>query len=654
MDFENEPIVWRPDDEAIRASRLGQFLQHHGLDDLQALRDRADRDPEWFWEAVVRMLDWPFATPYEKVMDVSRGIQFPQFFVGGTSNLALAALDRHVEQGRAEKVALVEETEDGRITRWTYRDLKKAADALAHGLEGLGVTAGDRVAVYLPMGKEAVTAMMACAKLAAIVMPVFSGYGASAMATRLHDAGAKVVITADGFTRRGRFVPMLDTARKACSEVPTVDCLIVVDRAGTHPTLFEGEWDYQQIVEAAGETPYPTRIVPSETPLLLIYTSGTTGKPKGAIHPHLGFPLKATQDLWHAFDLRQDDVFFWYTDMGWMMGPWMVYGGLITGATLMLYDGTPDFPDAGRLWDMISRHQVTVFGISPTAVRGLMAEGDEFVLKHDLSSLRILGSSGEPWNPGPWRWFFDKVGGGRCPIINYSGGTEISGGILSAFATEPQKACAFNGPLPGIAADVVGDNGDPVRQAVGELVIKNPWPGMTRGFWQNPDRYLDAYWSRWPDIWVHGDFAYVDAEGFWYILGRSDDTIKVAGKRLGPAEVESVLVSHPDVTEAAAIGVPDDVKGESLVCFVVAREKPGLEEELALYVAEHMGKALRPQAVHRVRELPKTRNGKVVRRVIRASYLGESPGDLSSLENVDAVEWVKHTGRNQTHDKGSV
>lgn len=644
MDYQNLPIVWRPTPEMQAQSQLGRFLQQHGLENLDALRQRAAADPAWFWQAVVEMLDWPFVEPYHTVLDVSAGIQWPRFFVGGTSNLAFAALDRHVAAGLGEKTALIEERETGRVTRWTYRELKEAADRLAYGLESLGVQQQDRVAVYLPMGSEAVIALMACAKLAAIVVPIFSGYGAPAMMTRLQDAGAKVLVTADGFTRRGRFVDMKAVTDEAVAGVPSVARVVVVNRSGHQAAArAERDVDYHELLAGAPPQPYPTRVVPAETPLLLIYTSGTTGRPKGALHPHLGFPLKAAQDLWHAFDLRSADVFFWYTDMGWMMGPWMVYGGLITGATLVLYDGTPDFPNAGRLWDMIERHRVSVFGISPTAVRGLMAHGDRWVTDHDLASLRILGSSGEPWNPDPWTWFFEVVGGGRCPIINYSGGTEISGGILSAFATEPQKPCAFNGPLPGMVADVVDDEGHSVRGQVGELVIRAPWPGMTRGFWQNAERYLDAYWRRLENTWVHGDFAAVDDEGFWYILGRSDDTIKVAGKRLGPAEVESVLVSHPAVVEAAAIGVPDDLKGETLVCFVVAEYRPGLGEELADYVQDHMGKALRPDAVHRVAELPKTRNGKVVRRVIRASYLGQDPGDLSSIENLDALETVRET-----------
>ncbi|PSR22221.1 MAG: AMP-dependent synthetase [Sulfobacillus acidophilus] len=651
MTFDNEPIVWRPSAEIISSSRLGQFLQAHQLKDLAELRVRAAKDPAWFWDAVVKMLDWPFETRYHTVLDTSEGLPWARWFVGGTSNVAWAALDRHVQEGYGHRLAVIQETEAGAVATWTYAELKEQVDRMAHALTARGIEAGDRIALYLPMGVEAVIAMLAAAKMAAVIVPVFSGYGASAVATRLKDSGAKAMITADGFTRRGRLIAMKEEADQALREQEMVRLQVVVRRLGIAVHIEDGrDWDWDALMREGSNAPYPTAIVPTHTPLMVIYTSGTTGAPKGAVHTHLGFPLKATQDLWHAFDLRRNDVLFWYTDMGWMMGPWMVYGGLVTGCTLVLYDGTPDFPDAARLWQMIERHQVSVFGISPTAIRGLMVHGDEPPMRYALSSLRVLGSSGEPWNPDPWRWFFDKVGKTRCPIINYSGGTEISGGILSAFVSEPQKACAFNGPIPGMVADVVDENGQPVRHEVGELVLKAPWPGMTQGFWNNRDRYLDTYWNRWPNTWVHGDFAYVDAEGFWYILGRSDDTIKVAGKRLGPAEVESVLVSHPDVAEAAAIGVPDAVKGESLVCFVVIRPHRAIvaesTEQLKQYVAAHLGKALKPQALYIVSELPKTRNGKVVRRAIKASYLGLPAGDLSAVENIRALDAVRSVHKN--------
>jgi acetyl-CoA synthetase len=392
-------------------------------------------------------------------------------------------------------------------------------------------------------------------------------------------------------------------------------------------------------------TDFTTELTEAEDPYMLIYTSGTTGKPKGAVHVHCGFPIKGAQDMAHLFDTQSDDTLFWLTDMGWMMGPWAVSGTLMLGATLVIYEGTPDFPGPDRLWAIAERHGVTIMGVSPTVTRSLMAHGDEPVRRHDLSRIRVIGATGEPWNSVPWHWCFEVVGGGKRPIINYSGGTEISGGIVGCTTITPIKPCSFAGPVPGIAADVVDEQGNPLRGQVGELVIRQPWPGMTRGFWRDSARYEDAYWSRIPGIWVHGDWAAVDSDGFWYILGRSDDTIKVAGKRLGPAEVESAAVAHPAVTEAAAIGVPHEIKGEAITVFVVT--KPGVEqteqlrEEIRAEVVKALGPAMKPEAVLFVTQLPKTRNGKVLRRLIRARHLGRTDlGDTSSLESPDALEAI--------------
>jgi acetyl-CoA synthetase len=347
----------------------------------------------------------------------------------------------------------------------------------------------------------------------------------------------------------------------------------------------------------------------------------------------------------HCFDVHARETMYWVSDMGWMMGPWEVFGMTLLGGTMTLYDGALDHPAPDRLWRLAARHGVNVLGVSPTLIRSLMQHGDAAVRRHNLASLRILGSTGEPWNPEPWRWLFDTVGNGRLPIINYSGGTEVSGGLVAGNVITPLKPAAFAGPPPGIAADVVDDSGLAVRNQVGELVIRQPWIGMTRGFWRDRERYELTYWSRFPDVWVHGDWAAIDEDGLWYILGRSDDTIKVAGKRLGPAEVESVLVEHEAVVEAAAIGIPDETKGQALVCFcVLASPHTGtreLADELKSLVATRLGKPLRPKQVEFVRDLPKTRNAKVMRRVIRSAYLGNPPGDLSSLENPTAVDEIR-------------
>jgi acetyl-CoA synthetase len=496
---------------------------------------------------------------------------------------------------------------------------------------------------------EIVVALLAIVKIGGIITPLFSGYGVSAVVTRLADAGAKALFTVDGAYRRGKAVRMKPIADKAAVRVPTLKHMIVVPRTGesTHIQPGRDYWWYDLVDPQPGEA--ETERMSAEDVMMVIYTSGTTGRPKGAVHTHCGFPVKAAQDMAFGTDVHPHDqeagvpgdLIYWMTDMGWMMGPWLVFGALLLGASFFMYEGAPDYPTPDRVWEMAARHKITTLGISPTLIRSLIPHGEALVRKHDLSALRYFASTGEPWNPDPWMWLFEVVGEGRRPIINYSGGTEISGGIVMGNPLLPLKPCAFSGPCPGIKVEVYNEDGQAVQNQVGELVIKSPWIGMTRGFWKDPQRYLDTYWNRWPDTWVHGDFAAVDSDGLWYILGRSDDTLKVAGKRLGPAEVESILVHHPEVVEAAVIGVPHEVKGEELVVFVVlvegAESDSRLRDDLRQMVVAEMGKPLSPKVVRFVSDLPKTRNAKVMRRVIRSTYLGEDPGDTSSLVNPDSV-----------------
>ncbi|MDR5682574.1 MAG: acetate--CoA ligase [Armatimonadota bacterium] len=638
-------VVWRPSEAYVERSRLRRFMREHGIADYDDLYRRSIEDMEWFWNAALAEMKVEWYRPYGQVCDASRGVEWARWFVGGKTNLAHNCLDKHRRAATADKPAIHWEGEDGSTRTLTYRQLHAEVCRAAAALRSLGVERGDRVALFLPMIPEVAVALLACAKIGAILTPVFSGFAADAVASRVRDCEAKVIVTADGFHRRGQVVPMLRTADAAAQACPSVQHMLVVQRVGT----YEG-WQPRRDVwwhEATADAPdeVPTEVMDAEDPFMIIYTSGTTGRPKGTVHVHAGFPIKAAQDMAFHFDVQEGDVMFWLTDMGWMMGPWEVLGVLALGATMVLYEGVPDHPHPGRLWELAARYGVTVLGIAPTAVRALMKYGDRLPQQHDLSSLRVLGSTGEPWNPEPYLWYFHNVGGRRCPIINYSGGTEISGGIVCGTVLHPCKPCSFAGPCLGIAADIYDTDGRPVRPGeVGELVITRPWPGMTRGFWRDPGRYLETYWSRWPGVWVHGDWAARDAEGFWYILGRSDDTIKIAGKRVGPAEVESALTAHPAVVEAATIGVPHEVKGEALVCFVVLC--PGyapsevLREELRVLVADKLGKALRPEEVKFVADLPKTRNAKVMRRVLRAAYIGQDPGDVSSLENPKALEEI--------------
>ncbi|HSL33484.1 MAG TPA: AMP-binding protein, partial [Candidatus Limnocylindrales bacterium] len=460
-----------------------------------------------------------------------------------------------------------------------------------------------------------------------------------------------------GFLRRGAPVPMKAVADEAADLAPTIRRILVVRRLGTRAATpwdpSRDRWWDEAIAAAADAAPLaPPPPTDPETPYMLIYTSGTTGRPKGAVHVHGGFPIKAAQDLAHTFELRSGDALFWFTDLGWMMGPWAISGSLLRGARLVLYEGAPDHPGPDRLWSIAARHGVTHLGLSPTVVRALIPHGPEPVRAHQPAALRVLGSTGEPWDPDSWWWYFREVGRGFLPIVNYSGGTEVSGGIVGCNVITPIKPASFNGPCPGTAADVVASDGTSLRGDVGELVIRAPLPGMTRGFWRDPARYVETYWSRIPATWVHGDWAIVDDDGYWYIRGRSDDTLKVAGKRVGPAEVEAAATAHPSVVEAAAIGIPHEIKGEAIVvvCTVRRGESDGddLRAAIGRRVVDDLGKTLRPEAVVVVPALPKTRSGKIMRRVVRAAFLGLDPGDLSALDDPTTIEAIRSAGSGDT------
>src|ERR1700687_1724309 len=641
-------VIWEPSPGVIAKSRLKRFMDQHGIATFPELLRRADEDIEWFWDAAIKDIDIAFYRHYNQVAAPSAGKEWPTWWIGVRMTIVQSCLDRHRGSEFHNKVALIWEGEPGDVRRLTYGELDRDVCRLAGALRRLGVRPGDRVGIFMPMCPEVAISVLATAKVGAVIIPIFSGYGPEAIATRLQDGSAKVLICADGFYRRGQVVRMKETADRALLTCPTVTKVIVHRRVVREVPWTHGRDQVWEVLLEDEADHAPTHELDPEDPLMIIYTSGTTGRPKGTLHVHGGFPVKAAQDMAHGFDIGADDTVFWYTDIGWMMGPWLILGSLALGATMVLYEGTPDHPAPDRLWRMVADHKVTVLGVSPTLVRGLMTHGDELPARHDLSSLRILGGTGEPWNPEPFNGFFKRIGGGRIPIINYTGGTEISGGIFCGNVITHLRPTSFASPLPGMPADVVDAEGNSVRGEVGELVIRNPWPGMTRGFWGDRERYLETYWARFPGVWVHGDWAYVDPEdGLWYVLGRSDDTIKVAGKRLGPAEVESVLVGHPAVAESAAIGIPDELKGEALVCFVILRTGRVATEQTSLelldLVAAALAKPLRPKAVHFVTDLPRTRNAKILRRVVKSVYTGKDPGDLSSLENPRALGDISAT-----------
>jgi acetyl-CoA synthetase len=641
---------WVPSPEAIAAANLTAFAASLGVDGYDGLVAAAAADLPGFYERLIGALDLRWDTPWTSVLDTSRGIPFARWFPGAGFNATANCVDRHVDAGRGTDEALVWEGEDGAVRRFTFAELRDAIARLGAALRARGIAKGDRVGIFMPLVPETAIGLLAIGYIGAIAVPAFSGYGPDALASRLSDAGAKALLTVDGVLRRNKPVDMKGIADDALRSVPSVTTVLVFDRTGVDVPMQAGRDLHWRDAVAAVEPLATYERTSANDRALLLYTSGSTGKPKGVNHVHAGFPLKNMLDQYLCMDVKPRDRMLWYTDMGWMMGPFLVYGALGLGATIVLYEGTPDFPGPDRLWKICSDHRVTHLGIAPTAIRALMAHGDDPPHQHDLSALRILASSGEAWNTEPWKWFLTHVGGGRAPIVNYSGGTEIGGGILAAVPTLPMVPNCFHGPVPGMVADVVDPAGAPVRGEVGELVLRAPFPGMAQSFWggdpatDDDARYLAAYWERFPATWVHGDWCIVEPgieRDFWFIRGRSDDTINVAGKRVGPAEFESAVVAHERIREAAAIGVPDAVKGDVVIVLAVARERAdegdALRGELIALLDRVMGKSLRPKAIHFVDDLPKTRNLKVMRRVARARYLGIDPGDLTALDNAGAL-----------------
>lgn len=641
--MEQFEVAWTPDHDQRSGSNTARFMEAHGVVDFGALVERSTSEPEWFWSAVVDFLGLPFQRPATIVRDTSRGHPWATWWPDGRFNLSVACVDRWVGLD-PDRLAIRSQKESGAVTELSFLQLGDLVSRLAGALTDLGVSRGDSVAVFLPMSTESVASFLAVARIGAIFIPVFSGYAPEAVATRLENPRPKVLICPDGFSRRGRAIHAKEVADQACEIAGGVEHLLVVDYLGRADTPMRANrdvWWHDAIRSGTPSEAVPTF---SEDPVMIAYTSGTTGRPKGAVHVHAGLTVKLAAEGAFQLDVGPSDVLMWFTDMGWIMGPWMVVAGLANGAALATYDGAPDFPGPDRIWQVVSELGVTLFGISPTLIRSLQPHGAELAHQHDLSHLRAFGSTGEPWNTGPWWWLFRDVGESRLPILNISGGTEIGACILSSNLLQGIKPTSLGAQALGVDADVYDDTGNPVRGAVGELVIRGSWPGMTRGFWGEPERYIETYWSRFPDTWVHGDWASIDGDGFWYLHGRSDDTLNIAGKRIGPAEIESAVVALEEVTMAAVVGLPDEVKGETLGIYVVtvrgSDRDQALREKVVEAITSTMGKAFRPSVVEWVDDLPRTRSQKIMRRVVRAAALGEDPGDLTGLENPEALEGI--------------
>ena len=641
--------LWTPPSELVERSNLTAFLRATGQPDYDALAAKAEADPAWLMEEVFDFCDVRFYRRHDRMLDLSRGHPWARWCVGGTTNIVLNCIDRHRGTPVWDQTFVVWEGEDKRERRTlSYHEFAGEVDRLARALVKLGMGKGDVVAIYMPNLPETFVAFFAILKIGAIVMPLFSGFGPAPIQSRLNHSEAKAVITANGTWRRGAAAPLKAVLDVALRETPSVQHVIVADRKGigidTPMRLGRDHW-WDDVIPS-DDSDIATLEMQAEDPAILLYTSGTTGEPKGCVWTHIGFiGTMVTRDIIICGDFKPSDRFFFFSDMGWMVGSMCACIPSFAGGSLLIAEGTPDYPDTGRFWRLIDDHKVTYLGVSPTIVRSLMRYADE-VENYDLSSLRITASGGEAWTETPWRWFFEHVCKQKIPIINISGGTEVSGCIFTGTTNHPMNPCAFSRPALGMGADIVDMSGKRVADGeVGELVLRHSSIGLTKSLWKADDRYLENYWSTIPGLWVHGDFAMRGHDGLYYILGRSDDTIKISGKRTGPAELEGILIATGKLAEAAVFAVPDAVKGSTIVCACVpmpgSTSAPGLANELSAALVRGMGASYRPEMVLLVDDLPRTRNMKIMRRVLRAIFENKDPGDLSALANPEALDHIR-------------
>ena len=615
-------------------------MRQHGIQSLDDLSAKSTDELEWYWESVSRDIGIVWSSPYRRVLDSSKGIMWSKWFVGGKTNIYSSSVEKFAKE-TPSKIAYHFVSEDETASSITYAELDQKVSRLANGLKSLGVKRGDVVAIYMPMIEETILTILAASKIGAVQTVIFSGYGTKSLHVRLRDCGAKVLFVTDGFHRKGKPVSQIETVKKALDGT-TVEKTIVVSYKNVD--IYETSDNVTTCgkLVSSCSSHCPTEAMDSEDPLFVLYTSGTTGRPKGVVHVHGGFSVFAGHQAAYLIDMHADDVLFWPADIGWITGlVWNVYGLLLMGASSVIYDGALDHPGPDRVWKILSDYQATIFGVSPTATRMLKRNDGEPHKGYSLGKIRNIPTTGEPLDEGSWWWLFEKIGNKKIPIMNLSGGTEIGGAMLSVFPGMRLKPSTVGIPVPGMNLDIVDDSQMPVRNKNGYLIIRSPWPGMTRSLLNDDEGFIKTYWSRFENVWFHGDYVCVDEDNLWYMRGRADDVVNVSGHRMSATEIEHAVISHPRISDAASIAIPDDITGEAVaVFFVPCGRSPdaGLVQEVSDYVSEKIGKVARPKFVFQLSDLPRTRTGKILRRLLKSRLLGTDLGDVSSLENPHVLD----------------
>ncbi len=639
-----ENRVFNPSKETVENSNIWKFMEKHGIKTYDELLDKAN-DSEWFWSEMVKEVGIRFYSEPKGVLEWNKS--HATWFPGARYNIVHDALDKHVKM-HPDKVAYIWISEPDEVKKYTYQELYNEVNKLANALKSMGVKKGDRVTIWMPMIVELPIAMLATAKIGAIHSVVFSGFSERALLDRINDAEAKVLITVDGFYRNGKKIPVKPKADSVLNEAPTIEKVIVFNRLGLEVKMKDRRDIWWNDAVNGQPAECETEQMDAKDTLFILYTSGTTGKPKGVMHDHVGYAVGTAATLKYVLDAKEDNVFWCTADIGWITGhSYIVYAPLILGVTSVMYEGGPLYPSADRWWKIIEEHKVSIFYTAPTAIRMFMRLNAHPAKEHDLNSLRMLGSVGEPINPEAWIWYYKEVGNERCPIMDTWWQTETGMHMITPLPITPLKPGSATRAFPGVSVDVYDDDGNSLcrQNKGGKLVITKPWPAMLQGLWRNEGRYIEAYWSKYENVYFAGDASRCDEDGYLWIQGRLDDVLKVSGHRIGNAEVESALVSHEAVSESVVVGVPDKIKGEEIVAFVILKEgfqpHDELKKDLIEHVAKEIGKLARPKEIHFVSDLPKTRSGKIMRRVCRAILLGEPTGDTSTLANPEAIEIVR-------------